>query len=336
MVRRSSSTVAGTPKVDFERLVSAQGGLLTRRQALAAGLDDEFIRRQLRDQRWQRLLPGMYATFTGGVTLEQHRRAATMYAGAHSQVTGVAALVWHGFRQLPADRTVHLLVPHSTRRASRGFVRIQRTHRLDQHAVAGSGYMMCSVARAVSDACRLLEDLRPARAIVAEAVQRGLTTVVALRRELDLAATSRTRLLRTALGEIDCGTRSAPEVECKAILDRSKIISRVLWNQALIGDDGARLPTPDGWLDDAGIAIEVDSREYHLGPDGWQSTMRRHNALAAYGAVVLHFTPSEIRSRPAHVRETVERAYQARIAQAAQTRVQLSSPVAEEGAPPTV
>jgi len=317
------------PKVDLDQLLLAQRGLLTRRQALAAGLDDEAIRRQLHDARWQRLLPGLYATFTGGVTLEQRRLAAALYLGPDSQLTGVAALVWHGFRHLPPDDLLHVLVPHSNRRGSRGFVRVHRTHRLDPHARNGNGYTVCSVARAVADACRLLGELRSVRAIVAESVQRRLTTPEALRRELDLAGNSRTRLLRRALAEVGAGPRSAPEIEFKEVLERSVVAGKVRWNPALVTDDGLSLPSPDGWIDEAGIALEVDSREYHLSPESWQETMRRHNVFATHGALVLHFTPAEIRGRPSQVRKIVECAYHERMALGGRTTVRLASPAAE-------
>jgi hypothetical protein len=326
---------AAVPKVDLDSLVESQRGLLTRGQALAAGLDDEAIRRELHDGRWQRLLPGLYATFTGGVTLEQRRLAAALYVGRRAQITGVAALVWHGFRHVPEDGAVHMLVPHEARRTSRGFVRIQRTLRLDPHARAGNGYQVCSVGRAVADACRLFDDLRSARAVVSEAVQRRMTTLDALGRELALAGTSRTRLLRRALREVGVGARSAPEIEFKEILDRTAVAGKVVWNPRLTGEHGDRLPCPDGWIDEVGIALEVDSREYHLGPEEWQTTMRRHNILATHGALVLHFTPSEIRSRPTHVRNVIETAYRERLATGGRASVRLASPLAEEGSPLT-
>lgn len=335
MVRTTAVETAITPKVDLDQLLASQRGLLTRAQALAAGLDDEEIRLELRRSRWQRLLPGLYATFTGDVTLELKRLAATLYLGPDAQITGIAALVWHRFRQLPTDELLHVLVPHSTRRVSRGFLRVQRTHRLDPNAHRTAGYTMCSVARAVADACRLLDDVRSVRAVVAESVQRGLTTVDALQRECELAGTSRTSLLRGALKEVRAGTRSAPEIELKKLLERSVVIREILWNPKLIADDGTLLPSPDGWIDDVGIALEVDSREYHLSPEQWQQTMRRHNTLAAHGVVVLHFTPSEIRTRPTHVRRLIERAYRERIAEGRRANVRLTSPLREEGAPLT-
>ena len=58
---------------------------------------------------------------------------------------------------------------------------------------------------------------------------------------------------------------------------------------------------PDAWWPEAGVAAEVDSREWHLTPADWERTMRRHAQMSSYGIIVLHFTPREIRSDPAAV-----------------------------------
>lgn len=324
---------AATPKVDVDALFDSQRGLATRRQLLAAGLDDEAIRVRIRARRWQRVLPGIYASTTGHLTIEQRRVAATLFTSPTSQVTGIGALTWHGFHHLPHDPLVHVLVPHEVRRGSRGFVRVQRTHRLDTHASTCHGYTVCSVARAVCDACRGLTLLRDIRAIVAESVQRNLTSVAALEAELRMAGSSRTALLRQAIREVASGARSAPEAELQKIFPPDTRL-RIIWNPRLEGMDGTPLPSPDAWIDEVGVAVEVDSREYHLSPDGWERTMRRHNLLSSYGALVLHFSPSEIRARRRSVRATIERACRKRAAEGAtaSTRV-VSAPAAQAGAP---
>ncbi len=325
---------AGRPKVDLEPLFGRQHGLATRKQLLASGLDDEAIRLELRGRRWQRVLPGLYANTTGAISVEQRRVAATLFTSPRAQLTGIAALVWHGFRHCPADPLLHVLVPHHLRRSSRGFVRVHRTLRLDLRAIIADGYAVCSVSRAVSDACRGLGSIRDVRAIVAEAVQRNLTTVAALEHELAMAGSSRTALLRRAIREVASGAQSAPEAEFHELFPDDGSLPAIVWNPKLEADDGTTLPSPDGWIPEAGIALEVDSREYHLGPEGWQRTMRRHNLLASYGAMVLHFTPSEIRQRRRSVRGVVERACAERLASGATTRIRIvSAPPTQAGSP---
>jgi hypothetical protein len=325
---------AGNPKVDLEPLFGRQHGLATRQQLLACGIDDEAIRLELRNRRWQRILPGLYSNTTGTISVEQRRVAATLFTSPRAQLTGIAALVWHGFRHCPADPFMHILVPHQLRRSSRGFVRVHRTERLDRRATSANGYTVCSVPRSAADACRGLSSIRDVRAIVAEAVQRSLTTVPALEHELAMAGTSHTALLRRAIREIASGARSAPEAEFHELFPTGGSLPSIIWNPTLRVDDGTTLPSPDGWIPEVGIALEVDSREYHLGPEGWQRTMRRHNLLSSYGAMVLHFTPSEIRQRKRSVRGVVERAYAERLASGVTVNIRvMSAPGTQEGSP---
>ena len=70
-----------------------------------------------------------------------------------------------------------------------------------------------------------------------------------------------------------------------------------LFNPSLyLGEDF--LAKPDAWWPDAGVAAEVDSREWHLSPEDWDRTRQPHTQMAAAGIIVLHFSPHEIRTRP--------------------------------------
>jgi very-short-patch-repair endonuclease len=57
----------------------------------------------------------------------------------------------------------------------------------------------------------------------------------------------------------------------------------------------------DAWWPEAGVAAEVDSREYHYSAEDWQRTMGRHDRLVARGVLLLHFTPRQIRTEPEEV-----------------------------------
>jgi len=71
------------------------------------------------------------------------------------------------------------------------------------------------------------------------------------------------------------------------------------------------LAVADAWRPDAGVAAEIDSREWHLSPADWERTMRRHAAMTAHGILVLHFTPRMIREDPARVGAEVRDAIRA-------------------------
>src|SRR5581483_7817442 len=100
-----------------------------------------------------------------------------------------------------------------------------------------------------------------------EVVQRGFCTVEHLRAELAAAPKHGQAVVRAAIDEVAGGARSAPEAEARELFARSRIVPTVVWNRKLLAADGSWLPTPDGWIEDVGIAIEIDSREHHATPD---------------------------------------------------------------------
>ena len=55
---------------------------------------------------------------------------------------------------------------------------------------------------------------------------------------------------------------------------------------------------PDAWWTDAGVAGEVESREWHLSPRDWERTLARDARMSAYGIIVLHFPPQRLRTEP--------------------------------------
>ncbi|GIJ25689.1 hypothetical protein Vqi01_08510 [Micromonospora qiuiae] len=297
---------------EFSDLAERQQQIVTRVQLLAAGFDDMYLYRQARRGLWQRVLPATYALVTGVLTDEQRRISAALYAGGEAQLTGLAALSWYGFRQSPSTDAVHLIVPHHARRKSAGYAVISRALSLDDRARVTALYPVCSPARAVVDAARDLRQLRPVRAVVAEAIQRGYADLATLDEEIRRARRSRTALVRKAFSEVMQGTRSAPEAELRECLAESPVLPEIHWNPRLLDAGGRSLPTPDGYLPDAAVALEVDSQEYHYRPADWTRTLDRHNELSRHGILVLHFTPAQIRREPRRVRRMVTDAYESR------------------------
>lgn len=209
----------------------------------------------------------------------------------------------------PCSRVV-VLVPHRVRRADTGFVTLARTTRFPEPAILVDGLATCPLTRAVVDACLSLHDIRSVRALVAEAVQRGFTTVDRITPELAAAPSAGSALIRRVLREVDAGVRSAPEAELRQLL-RAARIPEPTWNPDLYGPGGRWLGRPDAWWPEAGVAYEVDSREWHLSPDGSDHTMRKHNRMESAGIMVLHASPTQLRSEPAAVIAEIRSAYAA-------------------------
>ena len=104
---------------------------------------------------FSRVLPGVHAVQPGReLTALQRDQAALLYAGGLSVITSRAALV---SRRLAAADTpvldgdgVRVLIPHTTRRVSAGFVVVERTRFMPAHHER-DGLRYTPVARAVLD-----------------------------------------------------------------------------------------------------------------------------------------------------------------------------------------
>jgi len=256
---------------------------------------------------WTRVLPGVHLVDGGLPSRYQREKAALLYAGEGSMISGFAGCRHHGVRavrlQEAADdqperpEPVQVLIPHERRRLSTGFVRVERTHRLPDAAVLVHGLSIAPLARAVGDAARRSKSASDVTALVSEVVQRGLVTVEDLQVELAAGSQRGSALFRDAVAAVSAGARSAPEAELAELLE-SAGIPEVLYNAVLVTADGTYVATADAWLDDVGLAIEVDSVAYHSTPDGFGRTVRRNARYATAGVPVVSVLPTDLRDRP--------------------------------------
>lgn len=277
-------------------LLGRQHGVITRAQAAAMGMTPGALRHRLRPGGpWQLFLPGVYLAQTGAYGSHQRNMAALLLAGPGSVLTGAAALSEHGIRS-PRTAMIDVLVPAPRLRQSAGFARIRRTRRMPLGICTAGEISYAPVPRAVADAVRWTDDDREARAVVAAAVQRGYCPLPLLAEELDAGPVRGSARLRRVLAEVAGGIRSIAEADFLELIRRARLPVPVLNPRLYTGD--TFIAAPDCWWPDAGVAAEVDSREWHLAPGDWERTLARHARMSSYGIIVLHFTPAQIRREP--------------------------------------
>jgi hypothetical protein len=294
--------VAKTVKTDERALADVlrrQQRVLARSQALACGVSRGALRYRTRaGGPWQRLLPGAYLASNGTPTAEQKEIAALAYAGDGSVITGLAALRHHSIRA-PESPLITVLIPAQRKVESAGFVKIWRTTRMPRVVLHDHGARIVLPARAVADTALQLASLRDVRAVVAAAVQTQMCLISQLEEELEQGPLRNSALLRQAIAEVRDGVRSVVEAELRDLILRAGLPVPMFNARVLDGD--TFIAQPDAWWPDAGVAAEVDSRQWHLSPSDWERTVRRHTAMTEHGILVLHFTPSMIRSEPTTV-----------------------------------
>lgn len=300
----------------LQRLIRQQDSVVSRAQALGAGLSRHAISYRLRDGgSWRVMLPGIYLTLPGVPTQTQWETGTILYVGPHALITGAAALRFYEFRQVPRQDSdaVDVLNPARFQRASAGCVRVHRTWHMPPMWVQGpSARRYAFPARAVVDTARWLTDLREVRALVGGAVQNRHCAVAQLADELRAGGTPYGALLRTVIAEVTDGVRSAPEAELRDLIIKARM-PMPLFNPRLYLPNATFIACPDAWWPEAGVAIEIDSRQWHLAPDDWERTMTRHSDLGQYGIVTLHATPRQLRTDPAPFLRKAANAYKAGI-----------------------
>jgi hypothetical protein len=245
-----------------------QADLITRSQALAAGLTENALRHRLSSQgKWRVVLPGVYGANGQLLTAAQREIAAVLYAGRGCVITGFAALRRHGLR-VPLSDSVDILIPATTRRLSMGFVQIHRTARMPERPWELDGIRWAPAPRALADAVRAQMEFRDARALVADTFQHGHCTVNQLAAELAAGPRQGSGALREALEEVADGVRSVAEGDLRKLIKNGRLPEPLYNPRLFVGD--AFLAKPDAWWAEAGVAVEVDSREWHLSPADWE------------------------------------------------------------------
>ncbi|WP_395474235.1 hypothetical protein [Saccharopolyspora spinosa] len=295
--------------IDWDAIATvAKNRIITTRE-----LDDLGVPRKTVSDRtdpggpWRRLLPGVIQLSTGHLTTEQRYDAALRYGGPEAVLTGISAARLGGLQHLPEAAGVHILIPHRSRCLSSRFVTIERTRRLPAPDCR-AGFAVAPLVRAVLDAARRFRELDEVRALLAEAVQRGLVKPELLKKELEEGSGRGTRLPRMVLDEMLANVHSAAEGWAFRLAERSGL-PPMQWNVRLLDSSGKLLGIPDGWIDEVGLAWQIDSRAYHLSPTSYDATVQRHSMMTAAGIIVVHTLPTQLRTDPDTVLEQLRGAY---------------------------
>jgi Thioesterase-like superfamily len=109
--------------------------------------------------------------------------------------------------------------------------------------------------------------------------------------------------------EAEAGAWSVPEADPARIVRRSTHLPPMWANPSLTAHDGRRLPRPDGWFDDMGLAVHVHSKGYHAGELDWEATGVGGRRLRRARRSTRRRHSGQIASDPDGVLARIERAY---------------------------
>ena len=274
--------------VSIDDVLREQDGVISRRQALGCGMSASTVRRRLATGAWDELLPGVFLAGGHRAGDRVRVRAAWLWAGPSSVVTGLAAGYWFGLLGR-APQTVEVTVPRTVTRRSRPGVRVRRRD-LDpadrtRHDGVGVGAIAATVletAAGVPDGAAVLDRaLQQRRVRFADLYQ-------AYCRMVGCPGTARAAtLLRGAADRAD----SALERRLVTALRRAGVTGFVLGYP--FGDGAIDLAFPASM-----VAVEVDGWAWHVDPARFTADRVKGNALVAAGWHVLRFTWAAITDHP--------------------------------------
>jgi hypothetical protein len=168
-----------------EALMARQCGVISRRQVLELGGDDNLIERRLRRREWARLLPGVYVDHTGPPSWLQRAWGGVLFA-APAALSGSSALRAHRVRGHDRSDSVEVAVDGRRRIRPPDGLLVVRLTDFDRVARLGVSPPRIGVERAVLQVASRARKEDAAVGTLADACQAGATSVSRLRTQLDL------------------------------------------------------------------------------------------------------------------------------------------------------
>jgi very-short-patch-repair endonuclease len=288
-------------------LLSVQAGIVDRDQALDAGFSQRQISYRFRSGVWQRVYPGVYATFTGQLPRHARLWAAVRFAGDGAMVSHETAAEVHGMIDRPAP-DIHVTVPLSrrparTRRPVRGIV----VHRSDQSREHLPGPFKLPLTRVDDTVLDLVADAPTfdhAYTWISRAVFRNLVTASGLREALALRSRARWRAwLNDAFAEAQDGVLSPLELHYVRDVERAHGLpaSQHQARRQLNGQTHFK----DNWYPEYRLAVEIDGPAYHENEQVQRDKERDNANLAADDVKTFRFGPVDVTERACGTAATV-------------------------------
>jgi hypothetical protein len=296
------------PDVYIARIAGRQLQIITRDQALRAGLTDGQIRRRVKDGRLVALFPRVFLRSGAPPSPEQMTLAASLACGRGSFVSHHSAAALWGFIDA-APIVPEITVPASRRPRTTG-IAIHRSRILGptEHAIRGATPLatpartLLGIAGSSSpEALSLMAD----RAFRRRLVDPDRLSVYLARSELTTAAGHG---VLAEIAKVRCST-GIPESELEGlilpIVKRYRLPTPTLQYEVIAHGRRVRF---DVAYPDQRVAVELDGWGPHYGLDRWQSDHDRHNATELSGWLVIRFTWTDLKQRPVYVAVTLAEA----------------------------
>jgi very-short-patch-repair endonuclease len=265
--------------------VSLQAGVISRQQALSAGLPGEVVAWRVRSGRWTTIYPGIYTTFTGAVSRNAQLWATVLYAGPQAQLSHHTAAELHRLSDEPCP-LVHVSIPGSRRVRPPDGVLIHRRSRLASPWQPVGLPPHTFIDETIIDLVGAALNLDEVIAVVTSAFGRKLASEAHLKR----LAAERARLRwRKELDQIidECvrGGHSPLEYRHDRDVQRAHGLPEPVKQARFRKQDGSWGYRDRFYPQYGGLVIELDGKRFHPEEQRGQDT-ERDNQAAVTGATL--------------------------------------------------
>ena len=289
------SSIGGAAQQKLLVLLSVQSGIIDRGQALDVGFSRRQVSYRLSSGAWQRVYPGVYATFTGPLSRQAQLWAAVRFVGDGAMVSHETAAEVHGMIDKQASR-IHVTVPLIRRPAPNRPVRGIVIHRSDQSRQEFLGPFKLPRTRiedTVLDLVAAGANFDQAYTWISRAFFRKLVTARALREALARRSRIRWRAwLNDAFAEARDGVLSPLELRYVRDVERAHGLP-ASQHQARRQLNG-KTHFKDNWYPEYRLAVEIDGPAYHENEQAQRDKDRDNANLAADDVKTFRFGPAAV------------------------------------------
>jgi putative AbiEi antitoxin of type IV toxin-antitoxin system len=297
------SAVAGTLSAMVRELPSTlrylarnQSGVVSRSQAMRAGLSPDVIKFRISSERWTQLYPGVYAIFTGPPSRNARLWAAVLLAGPGAVLSHETAAELHQLTDTAAQ-TIHLTIPSQRRVRVVAGLCLHRSARVVEAVQAHARPPRTTVEETVLDLTQTARSFDDVCGWVTRAIARELTDEATLK----AAMTKRGRLrwradLHEVLEAAVTGDHSVLEFRYHRDVERAHGLPEPGRQVPFTAKDGRR-GRRDRVYEEYGVIVELDGRLAHP-PENRHKDKSRDNAAAAAGQQSLRYDWEAVTRRP--------------------------------------
>lgn len=304
-LRDPTSPATRVHRNPVDRIFQRQYGVISRQQALAAGISPRSVDRKVIAGEWIVCYRGVYRISAVEVSWHQRLMAAYFHVGEPVAVSGRSAGALWSLEGIELS-VVELTTPDFRRRRAKDFF-LHSSDLLPNADLARVGpFKVTTPTRTLVDLGALISQ-EALEVALEDAFRRGISSPQRILARLEaLSKKGRNGIgpLRDLMSKrAEGGAKSLLEVKTTRLLRQAGLPKPIRQYEVRLG------PKTKAFIDlaypQAMLAIELDGFKFHSDKSVFQKDRTRRNALTKLGWRTAQFTWDDVNNRPNYVIETV-------------------------------